>query len=244
MRLLVGDTRSRKLLEEIARRGTDRSLLTGQLVQRGRLGPWLRERQAGRRGWLWAYDNAAFEDWRQGRPFDAGAFAEDLARIAELPRHHKPTWIVLPDVVCGGARSLDLSLSWLDRLPHGWGVPAYLALQEGIDPAAVPAWAQTKIDGWFIGGASWRWKVSAAAAAVAWARDEQNPAAGDQFVHVGRVGSAAKILACRRIGVQSVDSNSPLWSAEAWRRAVDALRAPLHPRLPGFEGGPTQRFTR
>jgi hypothetical protein len=61
---------------------------------------------------------------------------------------------------------------------------------------------------------------------------------GDHIVHVGRVGSAAKIVRCRELGVDSVDSNAPLWSADAWRRALDALRGPLPDRLPGMTSAP------
>jgi hypothetical protein len=238
VRLYVGDTRSAKLLAALQERDAQGRLLTGQLVQRGRLAPWLRERQAGKRGWLWAFDNAAFDDWKRKRDFDADAFAADLELIAALPRRDKPSWIVLPDIVAGGERSLELSLTWLDVWPGLGGVPVLLALQEGIDPTALAPSLQLKIDGWFIGGATWAWKMRAAAQAVAWCRDPRNPAMGDHFVHVGRVGSAAKIVRCRELGVDSVDSNAPLWSQDAWRRALDALRGPLPHRLPGMGAAP------
>lgn len=240
MKLFVGDTRSRALLAAIATRDEQRRLLTGQLVQRGRMAAWLRERQLGRRTWVWAYDNAAYQDWREGKPFDSGAFAEDIAQIAELPRQHKPLWLVLPDVVSGGERSLALSLSWLDRLPGHLGVPVLVALQEGLDPSAVPARDQLRVDGWFIGGATWAWKVRAAAAAVAWCNDARNPSRGDQFVHVGRAGSASRIWSCRTLGVESCDSNAPLWSKDAWRLALAALRAPLPLDLPGLTPTPIE----
>lgn len=242
MRLLVGDTRSRKLLRAIVTRDRDRSLRVGQLVQRGALAGWLRARARGERGWLWSYDNGAFEDWKQGRAFDADAFGRDIEAIDRLARRDKPAWLVLPDVVADGARSRDLSLGWLAAL-RGLGVPLLFALQEGIDPASLSAAEQLRVDGWFIGGATWAWKCEAARQAVAWCRDSRNPARGDHFVHVGRAGSASRIARCRELGVESVDSNGPLWSAEAWRRAIGALSGPEQiplwgPPQHGYRGDP------
>lgn len=216
MMYFVGDTRSRSLLDAIAEPEKRTRLALGQLVQRGRLVPWLRERLAGRRHWRWAYDNGAFEDWKAGRPCDVGAFCDDLELILGLPSHHKPSWLVLPDRVAGGKASLEMSRRWLERL-HG-AVPCYLAVQEGFGPEDVPEHDAERLGGIFIGGATWEWKAEAIRLWGPWARHH------GLLMHVGRAGSVKRLRHCRESGhVHSADSNSPLWSREAW----DALTAEL-----------------
>lgn len=216
MMFFVGDTRSRALLDRIAAPEKVTRLALGQLVQRGRLDAWLREREAGRRHWRWAYDNGAFEDWKQGRPFDAQAFDADMARILALASRDAPSWVVLPDIVAGGKASLERSLAHLGTL---WGaVPCYLAVQEGFGPEDVADRDAERLGGVFIGGATWAWKARAIRLWGPWARRH------GLLVHVGRAGSVKRLRHCRESGyVHSADSNAPLWSREAW----DALMAEL-----------------
>ncbi len=99
----VGDTSSGVLLTELRR------LRGGMMVMRGRI-------QARTRAVRWAYDNGAWMDHVAGRAFDARQFEADCDVIAGLPTREAPDFCVLPDIVAGGLRSLDLSMSWLGRL--------------------------------------------------------------------------------------------------------------------------------
>ena len=135
MMAYVGDTRSRKLIAKL------RDYDVGQVVQRGRLHYEIHLRP-------WFYDNGAFEDWKAERPFDSGQVLADIATIDEMD--DKPNFMVLPDEVAGGKRSLHMSMSWLERVPRdNW----YLAVQDGIEPADVP-WGEG-FRGIFIGGTVW-----------------------------------------------------------------------------------------
>lgn len=218
MFLYVGDTRSRALL------GQMRELDVGQLHQRGSIRPRLEAardhvpctpRALHAR---WAYDNGAFSDFLAGRSFDGDAFQRDLDRIVSLSWPFRPFFVVLPDVVGDGRRSLDLSLAWLDRLRGVRELSLYLAIQEGIelaDVAPIERW----LSGIFIGGKTWSWKVRAAAHWTPWARER------GLFVHVGRAGSVRRIETCHALGVSSVDSNAPLWSKACWKRVTTAIRS-------------------
>jgi hypothetical protein len=161
------------------------------------------------RRWPWAFDNGAFGDWRAGKRWDAGAYERALERVAH------PDFLVVPDVVAGGLRSLEVSLQWVRRL-HGVG-PLYLAVQDGMREADVgPELAP--FAGIFIGG-TLEWKIRHGATWVAFAH------AHGRRCHVGRVGAMRRIAWARRIGADSIDSSLPLWSADNLARFAAALAA-------------------
>jgi hypothetical protein len=183
----VGDTRSRRLLAKLKRHGV------GQMIVRGRL--------RGRRLDRWAYDNGAFEDWRQGRAFDGERFVADLRAAQAEPR---PDFVVLPDRVAD-AESLRFSLDWLDRLRRlglDAVAPPYLAVQDGMVANGLP-WGD--VAGVFIGG-TLDWKRRTAAS---WAEAAR---AHDVACHYARCGTARRIAHAKAIGCDSLDSSLPLWS--------------------------------
>jgi hypothetical protein len=192
----VGDTRARNLLALCRAEGV------GQIIVRGRL--------RGRRLDLWAYDNGAFEDWRNAKPFDSEMFEADLATIDAM--EVKPRFCVLPDVVQGGLESLRLSTSWLDRKPRqDW----YLAVQDGMVPADVP-WGAAFV-GIFVGG-SLDWKLKSGAEWVRAAHEHGMPC------HIGRVGTKRRVMWAKQVGADSIDSCLPMWSKENARAFFGALR--------------------
>lgn len=196
MRVFVGQTRARWLTAQLAHRGW------GECTCRGELPP---------RRSPWFYDNGAFRDWKAERPFDSDAFVRDLEAMQE--HNITPEWIVTPDLVAGGARSLDYSMGWLDRVADV--APAYLAVQDGMSPNSVEALAG-QYAGLFIGGTkAWKWKT--ADDWVSLGRQLGMP------VHCGRVGSGRAARLAREIGLDSVDSSVPLWSVDNLRRFEDGL---------------------
>jgi hypothetical protein len=188
MQVMVGSTRSRKLVARIRELGWGRVFC---------------ERPTPYPGEPWVLDNGAFAAWKSGKPFSAERFAKRAAEWAPL----RPAFAVLPDVVGGGVASLEMSMSWLPRLPAD--IRWYLAVQDGMTPATVGP-ALDVVDGIFLGGTdafkatAWEW------AALARAR-------GKSF-HYARVSTPLYYRRALDCGADSCDSTQPLWSRDEWRK--------------------------
>ena len=107
----------------------------------------------------WAFDNGAFPDLKSGRHPDYKRFSERLARIVERIRAGSlapPTFCVCPDLIGAGAKGLDYSLRWLDRLEETYQdvwpkLNWYLAVQDGFDPIRTGK-KLSRFSGLFIAG--------------------------------------------------------------------------------------------
>lgn len=145
-------------------------------------------------GFPYALDNGAWSAFTQGRPFDDSAFV----RALRLMGAHAD-WTVIPDIVAGGAASLDLSLRWmrvvLDESPMGM-----IAVQDGMAPADVSTFIGARV-GIFVGGST-AWKLSTMAAWSALARSKE------AWCHIGRVNSARRIGQVIACGAHSFDGTS------------------------------------
>lgn len=209
MIVYLADTRSRKLLEEM------RTRRAGMMIVRGRL----RGRTSAVR---WAYDNGAWADFVAQKPFDLHAWKQDVEAIGRLPTPQAPDFCVLPDIVAGGKRSLDLSMSWIEDA-RKWHWNWFLPVQDGMTPENMPREvAQGDIDhlmGIFVGGST-RWKLEHAASWARWGRSQ------GYLLHVGRVGTAKRVRHMRAIGASSIDSALPLFSRESWRIFWDEVNSP------------------
>jgi hypothetical protein len=217
LRAYVGQTRARELIEQLAGAGI------GECVTRGQLPP---------RRSCWFYDNGAFEDWQHGRSFDYAQFSRDLRAIRlwleggigrgvrEGQPMTAPHFIVLPDLVGQGETSLHFSLDHLTETKHT-GAPCYLAVQDGITPARVSHMLGLfpDVHGLFVGG-TLEWKVQTAAAWCALGRRTGRP------VHIGRVGTLARIAWAEAIGATSIDSSLPLWRRDRLNAFIRAV-API-----------------
>jgi hypothetical protein len=184
MRVYVGQTRAKALIEELARKGI------GECTARGELPP---------RRTPWFYDNGAFGDWKAGRPFDRQGFERDLAET-----NLRPDFIVVPDIVAGGAASLTESLSWLALLKGL--APRYLAIQDGMTHGDV-ARALDSFEGAFVGG-TLPWKMATGREWCDLAHELGKPC------HIGRVGNLRRLAWAYECGADSVDSSFPLWSRQ------------------------------
>lgn len=194
MRAYVGKPNGSKMLLKLWSQGL------GQVVARGELPPTCSP---------WFYDNGAFRDWKAGKPFDEAAFTSDVTLIALA--QWKPDFIVLPDVVAGGLKSLHHSLRWVPMLRGA--APLYLAVQDGMTPADV---RPVVPDGLFVGG-SLKWKIRTAPEWVKLAHQAGVPC------HVGRCGTARRVAWAKRIGADSIDSSLPLWSSEKLQVFLSAM---------------------
>jgi hypothetical protein len=187
MMIMLGETRDRKNLEIIQRNGWSRIFL------KCKPNPFPFER--------WGFDNGAFGAFLRGSSFPESEFLRRLDASQTVTSD--PYLAVVPDIVAGGERSLDFSLSWLSRLPREW--PWYLAVQDGMATEQVGD-VLHMFSGIFLGGSdrfkatAYRWRVLA-------------HASGKKF-HYGRAGTHRKLLAAWRAGSDSCDSSFPLWSRE------------------------------
>jgi len=151
----------------------------------------------------WGFDNGAYGAWLRGEKFPEAAFLRRLDRAHQTAL--EPYLAVCPDIVAGGLRSLEFSLSWRmsRKLPSTW--PWYLAIQDGMTHEAVEQ-AGRLFDGLFLGGTdgfklrAYSWKKLA----------DQH---GLKF-HYGRAGTRTKLQHAYEIRANSLDSSFPLWTRE------------------------------
>jgi hypothetical protein len=145
-------------------------------------------------GFPYALDNGAWTAYAQGKPWDEKAFTVALRKLGP-----GADWTTIPDVVAGGHASLELSLRWmravLDESPK-----ALIAVQDGLTPADVSTFLGERV-GIFIGGST-DWKLSTMAEWCRLARERRC------WVHVGRVNTARRIMACGASGATSFDGTS------------------------------------
>ena len=146
-----------------------------------------------------ALDNGAYQCWRRGFPFQADRFRRTLtsAYTAGL----RLDFVVAPDIVAGGLRSLEFSLRWAQGELLGTSHLA-LAVQDGMTIEDlrhndVPAWFSHI----FIGGTvEWKWQTG-----PMWVDYAHH--AGMQC-HMGRVGTLENLRRAQAMGIDSVDSTS------------------------------------
>ena len=145
-------------------------------------------------GMKYALDNGAWTYFQQGRSFDDRAFMFAVEKMGE-----GADWIVLPDIVAGGKRSLDFSLAWLDRL-RGLPTPVLIAVQNGMELDDVRDFLGPHV-GIFVGGDT-QWKEQTA---VGWGKLARRR---NCHLHVGRVNSIRRIAICAAAGATSYDGSS------------------------------------
>lgn len=149
-----------------------------------------------------ALDNGAFRCWQRGYPFMADTFR------AQMKACHSNgislDWIVIPDIVAGGKRSLEFSMEWV-RGELRSAPRLALAVQDGmtvrdLKDAGVMA-RYPNISHVFVGGTEdWKWRT--VAEWVGYAHES------GRKCHVGRCGTLEHLQAAQRCGVDSVDSTS------------------------------------
>lgn len=163
-------------------------------------------------GMRFSLDNGAWSYFQQGRSFDERAFMVAVEKMGE-----RADWIVLPDIVGGGLRSLDYSLAWLERL-RGLPTPVLLAVQNGCEIEDVRSLLSPAV-GIFIGGdTTWKEKT-----AVEWGKVARKR---NCLLHVGRVNSARRIGICAAAGASSFDGSSVSRYAKTLAPLDKATRQP------------------
>ena len=146
-----------------------------------------------------ALDNGAFQCWRRGFPFMADVFRKTLSKAYHVGL--KLDFVVCPDLVAMGLKSLDFSMRWahgeLESAPR-----LALAVQDGMTPDDVtPGYHMKPFTHIFIGGTvNWKWQT-----AQEWIDHAHKHGLK---CHIGQCGTLDRIAAAERMGADSVDSTS------------------------------------
>lgn len=142
-------------------------------------------------------DNGAWTDFQTGREFDEEEFERFLDWLSKLDQPAE--WLVLPDIVAGGLRSLDLSVRYLNRCLSV--VPLVLiAVQDGMEHADLAPLVGPSV-GIFLGGST-EWKLARMADWGAFCREH-----GCHF-HVARVNTIRRIRMAHAAMAHSIDGTS------------------------------------
>lgn len=143
---------------------------------------------------VYALDNGAWSAYQSGEAWAALKFVLLVVALGS-----GAAFIVLPDIVGGGAESLRLSLDWLPVL-RWYGVRLLIPVQDGMQPEGVAPYLDEQV-GIFVGGTT-EWKLATMAM---WAQLARECGA---YCHVGRVNTAKRIKQCQLAGVDSFDGTS------------------------------------
>lgn len=163
------------------------------------------------RPWRYALDNGAWWAHQNGQPFDAAAFEFAVERFGP-----SADFIVVPDIVAAGRRSLEFSLGWLERLR---GVaPLLLAVQDGMETPDVAGLIGPDL-GIFVGGTTgWKEATMAEWCGLATSRGAHS--------HVGRVNTTRRIALCAAAGAKSFDGTSATMYVRNLAKLDGARRQP------------------
>lgn len=144
-------------------------------------------------GFPYALDNGAWTAFTKGEPFDVAAFEKAFDLLGA-----EADFVIVPDIVAGGRASLDLSLSWMDRL----GAARLLLIpnQDGLEPEDFEDLVGPRV-GIFHGGST-EWKIEQM---VKWGRWT---AERGVYFHVGRVNTGPRFRLAHVAGANSVDGSS------------------------------------
>jgi hypothetical protein len=147
-----------------------------------------------------ALDNGAFQYAQRGYPFMEKLFFET---IDYCYRHNiKLDFIVCPDIMEGGRNSYYFSVEWastkLKTAPN-----LALVVQDGMQMNwnTFDQFDSLLFSHIFVGG-SVKWKWETVEDWVQFARHWKKK------IHVGQVGTLKRLLRCKELGVDSVDSTS------------------------------------
>ena len=145
-------------------------------------------------GFPYAVDNGAWTAFNQKRPFDEALFTKVLKNLGR-----GADWVVVPDIVEGGLKSLEFSLGWLPRVASE-SRRQLIAVQDGMSTADVEG-LLSPVVGLFVGGST-AWKLGTMRA---WGELAVKRSC---WLHIGRVNSERRIALCAEAGAHSFDGTS------------------------------------
>lgn len=142
-------------------------------------------------------DNGAWADFRAGRAFDEDAYDRFLDWLAA--QVIVPEWLVLPDIVAAGLRSLDLSLRYLNRC-RAQAPLVLIAVQDGMDADDLAPLVGPSV-GIFLGGST-EWKLAQMRYWGEFCADRRI------HFHVARVNTTKRMYCAIAAGAHSIDGSS------------------------------------
>jgi hypothetical protein len=112
----------------------------------------------------------------------------------------KLDFIVTPDIVCGGMKSLDFSLAWADgRLSSCPNLA--LVVQDGMTVKDLDCSVMKRFSHLFVGGSvAWKWETAAE-----W---KLHAASYGMKCHIGQCGQLKYLNKAKNLSADSVDSTS------------------------------------
>jgi hypothetical protein len=145
-----------------------------------------------------ALDNGAFTAYKKGYPFMERDFLFTLNKCYDL--RIPLNFIVCPDMVAGGLKSLELSMKWatstLFTAPR-----LALVVQDGMTPKDLTPDILKHFTHIFIGGTvEWKWNT-----AEMWSEFSHHT---KKKLHIGRAGTQANIQRAKELNADSIDSTS------------------------------------
>lgn len=163
-------------------------------------------------GLPYSLDNGAWSAFTSGTEWDEAKFFAAVERLGA-----GADWVALPDIVEGGRKSFDLSLS------HRWRVLQHTRLaliptQDGMDPTYVERELSPRT-GIFVGGST-AFKEGTMAMWAEMARRHGT------WCHVGRVNTVRRIALCAAAGATSFDGSSATRYAKTLPKLELARRQP------------------
>lgn len=143
-------------------------------------------------GFPYMYDNGAWTN--RDTEFDVPAFERGLELLGAAADR-----VVLPDIVCGGAKSLALSLSWIDRV-RKYNPRVLIPAQDGMDVEDLRPLLDADVGVFIGGGDEFKERTAGAWAALARSRGA--------WCHMGRVNAKRRIAIAAAAGCDSIDGSS------------------------------------
>jgi hypothetical protein len=139
-------------------------------------------------------DNGAWPAFQAGRAFNERSFERLIDKLGA-----KADWIVLPDIIAGGARSLELSMRWSNRCLAVCPL-VLIAVQDGMEEGDLAPLVGRSV-GVFLGGST-EWKLATMAMWGSFCRRR------GIYYHVARVNSERRMWMAVAAGADSVDGSS------------------------------------
>lgn len=158
-------------------------------------------------------DNGAWSDFRAGRNFDEDAYERFLDWLGVQPV--APDWLVLPDIVAGGLKSLALSMRYINRC-RSVAPLVLIAVQDGMTFADLAPVVGPQV-GIFLGGST-EWKLSNM---LAWGEFCRERAL---HYHVARVNSVKRMFLAIAADADSIDGSSASRYAVTLPKLANAAR--------------------
>lgn len=145
-----------------------------------------------------ALDNGAWTNWKKGYPVMKSVFMSTFEKCYK--KGVSLDFIVTPDIVCGGMKSLDYSMDWVNGELRGCPRLA-LVIQDGMEVKKVDHTYLANFTHLFMGGSvDWKW-----ANAAEW---KLHAAAHGLKFHIGQCGRLEFLEKARDLSADSVDSSS------------------------------------